>query len=79
MLSLVFIILLVVSSVSAGYAILKILSQRKHLTDIELRSISRIRPNHRDYGRIIGHLGQCEKCRQRMEDLEKNIDHLVED
>lgn len=78
MLSLVFIVLLAFFSVSAGYAILKILNQRKHLTDIELRSITRIDPNHRNYDRIIGHLGQCEKCRQHMEDLEKNIDHLVE-
>lgn len=77
--SLIFIILGIVSSVSAAYAILRIINQRKHLTDIELRSISRISPNDKEYGRIIGHLGQCERCRQRISDLENNLDHLVEE
>ena len=73
-----FLILALILAFVSFKIILKIIGQRKHLSDEDLRSLSRISHRDESYNRIISHIGQCERCRNRMDDLQHGLDHLVE-
>ena len=77
--SFLFLIFAAILCVVSLAIILKIIGQRKHLSDNDLRSLSRLNPSDDNYSRIVGHIGQCEQCRNRMDDLQHELDHLVED
>ena len=77
--SLLFLIFAVILGVVSLLIIKKIIGQRKHLSDNDLRSLSRLSPHDADYNRVVSHIGQCERCRIRMDDLQHDLDHLVDD
>ena len=63
---------------------MQIIRQQKCLSDEDIRNymLGRLHGNDSEYHRVIGHLGNCEKCQQRMHDYKPadNIeDHLIDD
>ena len=65
------IFLAISASLIAGaiIAVSTILKNRKHLTEHELKSLPRLRTTDPVYKRIIGHLGVCELCRNRVDEI----------
>ena len=62
----------------------QIIGQQQCLTDDDIRNymLGRLHNDDNKYHRFIGHLGNCEKCQQRMHDYKPsdNIeDHLIDD
>ena len=56
---------------------MQIISQQKCLSEEDIRNymLGRLYKNDKEYQRVIGHLGNCEKCQERMHDF-KPTDHL---
>jgi uncharacterized membrane protein len=70
-------------SVAIGI-IIQIIRQQKCLNDNDIRNymLGRLHSNEKEYHRVIGHLGNCEKCQQRMHDYKPSDhieDHLIDD
>lgn len=62
----------------------QILDIYRHLEEWELRDFlsGRSKKNERQHRRVIGHLGNCEKCQDKLHRLQKGLpleDHLVDD
>ncbi len=64
--------------------IIQIIGQQRCLSDQDIRDymLGRLHKNDKEYHRVIGHLGNCEKCQQRMHDYKSSDhieDHLIDD
>ena len=78
----VFYLLLFVSLFLVVKVVVSIWDQQKCLSEQDIRDymLGRLYKDEKEYSRIIGHLGNCEKCQQRMLDFDENDhieDHLV--
>ncbi len=82
--SLIFILLLIISLSLVARVMIRIIGQQKCLSDEEIRNymLGRLHGDDDAYHRVIGHLGNCEKCQQRMHDYKPSDhieDHLIND
>ena len=78
----IFIFLIIFGVFTIFKIIFKIIQQQRHIDDILLEKVTngtiKDDPN---YDRVIGHLGICERCRNRIDELIQGddlINHLVE-
>ena len=63
---------------------IQIINQQQCISDEDIRDymLGRLHGNDNEYHRVIGHLGNCEKCQQRMHDYKPSDhleDHLIDD
>ena len=77
-------ILIAISLVVVIRVIMRIARQQKCISDADIRDymLGRLHDNDTEYHRVIGHLGNCEKCQQRMNDYKPSDtleDHLIDD
>lgn len=82
--TLLFLFLAFIALAAIVKVLLQIAGQQKCLSDEEIRNymLGRLHGDDEAYYRVIGHLGNCEKCQQRMHDYKPsdNIeDHLIDD
>ena len=80
----IFSILTIIWLIAIARIISQIFVQQKCLTDDDIRNymLGRLFENDNQYHRVIGHLGNCEKCQQRMHDYKPSDpieDHLIND
>ena len=78
----VFYLLIAVSLYLVVKVAVSIWDQQKCLSPEDIRDYmtGRLYKDETEYSRVIGHLGHCEKCQQRMRDFDENDnieDHLV--
>ncbi len=72
-------ILAIVTFVGVLRKIYKIFKQQAHLTDEDLMTPRYFMPRSPEYNRIIEHLSTCNKCAERMEYLNSEMAHLVDE
>ncbi len=52
--------------------VVKIIRQQKHVDDYKLRKIIDTTIKYdKDYDAVIGHLGLCEKCQKRLDEISR--------
>ena len=77
-------ILIAISLAAVISVLVKIVRQQKCISDEDIRNymLGRLHDDDSEYHRVIGHLGNCEKCQQRMNDYKPSDsieDHLIDD
>ena len=77
-------ILIAISLVAVIRVGIQIINQQQCISDEDIRDymLGRLHDNDNEYHRVIGHLGNCEKCQQRMHDYKPSDhleDHLIDD
>jgi hypothetical protein len=71
--------LITIIGVIITIVLVKGVNKRKHLSDDVLSSFLNLQTTHPNYQCITKHIGKCERCQKRLNNIKYEFHHLVDD